>query len=563
MSEFNSILNLLGKEGKVGKTEDKGDAQAAVAVEEPPEEAPAALPSRLNRVADCPYCGKTFPLRAMEFLLSNGENPFTPIVSEEKETDTKTEFTGRSRTNTSLSAEDAAPAAEIDDRKSMPETQEYGVSNAVDVIGYRFMRSYGEGVIFRFNRRGTFYKIGTREQARRDHRYGFIDEDNPGSWDGDAPQQLCVYVDDETTQRITSRLCPHCHCDLPAGYYACPPERKHIIVLAGGSSSGKTQFITFAMHCLSEELGTLDLGSARLESCSDWFRDLYLKQIKRQEAVSRAKEGEGSDAKKDKHSGPDATKKEYSLLPFLISVTPRGGERAFVTIHDVPGEYATNDNVAVNKECFQQAELILLMIDSSYLFSTYAEIGNALQCKQEPKSALSVFKQYTLCPNCKGIIAVLTKIDTIINVKEGARPIIHGDMEGLHNGMYLYKHDMLVHRGAVNRYILRRIDEEISTRVLSIVRAQMRQDLADTFDVSGSATPISFLGVSTLVNRDGEFSLDPDATGGRHRLIEPLLKAFADLGILPAKDEEPEGPAEPEEEEEERPGFLKRLFRRR
>lgn len=489
--------------------------------ERPVSDGPVAgtkLFDKLNKEIDCPYCQRTFFLREMEFLEYNGGNPFTAMFSDAQSTESDGNLMRRNKTSTSLSQRDGGSVQTADDNlaEEKPVEQRYGVFEADDVIAKRFLADYGEGVnLFRYNRKGTFYKIGTPEQAVEDPQYGYVSEEDP--WDGDAPQLLHIVENGKPGGKhriISSRLCPHCHCDLPSGYFACDPNRRFTIALAGGSASGKTQFITLVLNCLSDELGTLNLGMARLENYSKWFLQIILEQLSRKNST-------------------DSTRREFQLLPFLISIKPRGQERCFVAFHDVPGEYTNADNnLAVNSDSFKQASLMLMMLDSSFLFRDVVDIEDPSQmCKTEPAEALQVFSQFQLCANCKKIIVVLTKIDTIFNADP---PIIHADINGVKNGMILYENKLIVHKNAVNRTLLQDIDQEICGRILRNVKPTLREDLVEAF---GKPVEISFLGVSTMIKgKDGEFELNPEATSGRHRLIEPLLQAFADLGILPEQE---------------------------
>ena len=485
----------------------------------------------------CPYCQKEFEAKDILFYTDVTDSDFFKQVSGERNVAqtgavssagnvsdfrSVTQGTARSsfRSYTSTAPQQEKTSEEKEEHTGNSETV-LGKS-VEDEIATKFLKDFGEGSLFRFQRTAVFYGIKEENEiAEDDTAHGFVEE-----WEGtEQTIPLVLYVPSRPLdrRRLTERVCPKCHCNIPKDYFNVPEENKHSAALAGCTSAGKTQFITVSLRDLVKEtFRVLHLGRIEWTPCSGWFHNLYVKQYETNEGTM------------------DGTRKEFRLFPLMLRVITENKQTHFVTFYDCAGEYANNQEFASNQTGFRNASVLLLMIDCIQLFPDLKDKLNEgeLACKSGYYDATYPLREYRLCPNLKKAIVVITKSDVIIN--EG---YIHGQTnQNLYDSMTCFGHNMNCHRNTVDLATIQRIHDELNNMLTERGEPEVPEHVAD--DLSLSADDVNLLAVSTYCWKGQELVNAPTEETGHHRITEPLLLAFYEWGILPGElKDPPEQPA--------------------
>lgn len=441
------------------------------------------------------------------------------------------------------SEQNAAAEAGEQNGAAAEEEQKLG-EQCEDLIAKNFLKKYGEGSNFRFSRIAKFYAIEPDKNKTPERGYGHVDRfenEDDGDPGNDVPLKLFVPEREEGKQILTKRVCPKCHCDIPAGYFCT--EHHHVAALAGCSSAGKTQFITVGLRELKEMVSRLNLGRMEWALCSEWFYQLYL------------------DIYINTNGKNEATKKAR-IFPLMIAITPQGEEKKhFITFYDCAGEYTRDTDYAANQIGFQKADTILLMVDCHQLFNEQAEElqNGELPCEETFTNAIYPMRDYDLSPALSRIIMVITKCDSIINNPQ----LIHGNTSSeVNDAMRSYDRDLSCHNGAVDLNVINHIHNELVAMVRNQTHSDVIQEIHDALKKPGIDIKLS--AVSTYAYHGDQLVLDVKQVMGHHRLTEPLLYALASWNAVRSEYKEA-----PEQEPEELPaeprkgGFFGWLFRRR
>ncbi len=473
----------------------------------------------------CPYCNELFKAGDIHFLyredtdsvLDDEQNKEAPAKPEPLTSRPEDRKNGAERTSAEPPA--AQPAVITGE---MP--QVFGVDQAEDHIAQRFLKSqsYLENMLgARFVRKGRYMKIGTKEQAANLPEYAFVPENETDFWDGNTPKQACFYKNGHVLT-AEKRLCPKCHIDLPDAWFGCPEQNKHAVALAGGTSSGKTQYITMALHCMLESWAELELGTVQVELRS-WFLNRALNRMRSGEDISST-----------------ATK---GLLPFLVKIVPKGSNEAhYLILYDVAGEYTNvgEEDYARNAR-FREADVLLLMIDACGQRPEAVDHDEkVLQCRMSLNQCIMPLNRIQLYAHCKKIVGVVTKMDMLMKSESCDKAMIHGDRLGLTNGLLISSGRMDMHRNAIDLGTLKRMDREMENLF------SLRQRILSAYGGEGVSCALN--GVSTrqitvhtendryCVQKKLVIDTNDSADPCGHRLLEPLLRVMAELNILPVKN---------------------------
>ncbi len=482
----------------------------------------------------CPYCQKEFEANEILFYTGTASSNFFRTISGERSvTQTGsvmtegnvTDFSSRVRVapgrrgiqrTGDFRRQDTAAAEQQEDQKE--DENKFPLGKSVeDLVASEFLKKFGAGSLFRFQRTASFYGIKDEYDVPvdEDNGYGFVTQ-----WEDEGRNIPLVLNIPSINKKLTERVCPRCHCDIPKDYFMTDPSRRHVAALAGCTSAGKTQFITVALRDLvGASFHSLKLGSVEWTTCSRWFHDLYVEQYERKDGTM------------------EGTRKEYSLFPLMLRViTNKDGaeETHFISFIDCAGEYANNMEFAANQNGFQEASELLLMIDCGQLFPDDVELREGeLKCSVNYESATKPLKEFNLCPNLQHVVIVMTKCDAIIS-KPG---FIRGrSNQFVDDSMCSFSHDMTCHRGSVDMTTIRRIDEELNMMLNEHGEGDLSGKIAR--DLKLSREDVSLLAVSTYYWQGGELICKPDAVSGHHRIVEPLLLAMVQWGILPWEEKE-------------------------
>lgn len=487
----------------------------------------------------CPYCKKLFaPSEILFYTNLVQKSYFTALGVKEKED--KVNEVGQTRQKTVINKVGAVPAAGLAKKDTVTVNEEtpkqkeevkipLGVQTD-DTVAEETMKKYGGGKDFNFKRTATFYGIKNEEEIVNGEKgYGFVCTYEEGE-NVRVPKLLVIKNEDGSQSRITQRVCPQCHCDIPNGYFACKKENIHEVALAGCTAAGKTQYMTVALReLLTQFEQTLHLGSISLTDCSKWFYDMFVSMFVKLRGM------------------PSTEMKE--LFPFILRVKGTNSEdEHFVIFNDCAGEYAADSadakKYAVNLKSFQNAETLLLMIDCSQFFPDDVVLGEGEKpCTMPYKKALAPLTEYALLGNLKEVLIVLTKCDGIFDKDE----YIHGQQSAdVNDGMEMVSTDMTAHKDAVDTGLINRVESEL----LVILEKHGEKDIKRNIsrDIS---KPIKILGVSTYIKSMDPtkkrliLTNDPTQQVGHFRLTEPLLYMFFRMGIVPG-EEKPQQVSEPE-----------------
>ena len=474
----------------------------------------------------CPYCGKEFAPDEILFY-TDAQSPrfMYPIDAARDAANTISASGTNRRIATNLSGPRGSGRGLVGTRYAEhPEAQEEKEEETVlgvqceDTTAKKFFSSYGEGRSFRFQRNVRFYGIKPEQDiSAEDRGYGYVSK-----WEDSEhtiPLMLTVPSLEESRQKLTHRICPRCHCDIPTDYFTTPEVNKHIAALAGCTSAGKTQFITVALRELYESLPQLGLASMDWTECSRWFNTLDLEKYKSTDGFNAA------------------TNIDVAIFPRIITVTALGtGEKHFVTFYDCAGEYSRSSDYAASQRGFGIADTLLLIIDAKQLFRDHAKQlrEGETPCLEDYTRALKTISDYELCPKVNRVITIVSKADSII----GPGLPIHGETgRGVHDGMLSYENDMSCHRDCVNIWSVRQIDTELNETFSKYNINNVVSNIQRAIPSIVNPRDINLMAVSTYVHRGEQLVCDVNEEQGHHRLIEPLLYAMVQWGIIPWKDE--------------------------
>ncbi len=482
----------------------------------------------------CPFCQDNFDPQEMLFYADAVDYRFmTPMDTARDATFTAPVTVERQETNVgALRSRDSLSLVQKRDKEEKTEALEekkafpLGIQTE-DYIAKDKLNIYGAGSTFQFQRIATFYGIRAKEtietaSPEEIKGYGYVSKYEDA--EEQIPSQLTVPGRAKNRQRLTHRVCPKCHCDIPTGFFITSEDHKHTAALAGSTSAGKTQFITVALRELETSLRNLNLGTMEWTECSRWFYQLYVDKYITTEGRS------------------EATNPGIVIFPLMFSITRIStNEKHFVTIYDCAGEYATDSDYASNLEGFETADTLLLMIDSRQFFKDLVHpLGDGeIPCKVDYTKSLETISNKNLCQNVERVITVITKCDTIL----GNPNLIHGASHpGVDDGMLAYEYDMGCHQDGVNIEVIRLLDQELQCMLEKNRQINVKGYIERNVHSKKGTPEVNFLAVSTYVHRGNELVRDVNEEAGHHRLIEPLLYAMTMWEVLDWKEETPEIP---------------------
>lgn len=464
------------------------------------------------------------------------QKPEAPQAEQSKPVEV--EVKKRSNVQGAAAQRDEQPPAEEQQPAAIGQNieQVFGDDNSDDAIGRQYLDAhhYLENMFgASFVRRGRYMKIGSKELAEKDPAYAFVDKHDDKAWDGNTPRKVCFFTDVNGRKEMKTaetRLCPHCHIDLPDAYFGClAEERVHAIAMAGGTSSGKTLYITMALNCMMNSWGNFGMGTVQVE-LNNWFLRLAINRLE---------------------NGLDiASTQTRGLLPFIVKHTLNGVSN-YLIIYDVAGEYANDgQDDYVRNASFRKADVLMLMIDASHQKKDEVDedafgAKGAHTCTMNLDQCITPLTKIELHRDCKKIVGVVTKMDLLIKQKSLAegKGEVHGNRNGLTNGLLVFEGDMSMHNGAVDLSALKRMDREMDNlfdlkdKILNLYGGE--KDVScelngvSTWKISVNSDPDNYTVSKKLVVKGQESEMCG------HRLLEPLLRIMADLGILNAKNGEP------------------------
>ncbi len=365
----------------------------------------------------------------------------------------------------------------------------------------------------------------------------------PSSLDENSSSTLS----DHTLHRISRRACPYCRCTLP---YQFGMIDTHNILLLGCRTSGKTAFLINLLKELDSQLLGNNLGSVTLSDEGH----LYLDSITREYDNISA-------------TPPDVS---YRGMMPVVCEFRNSRRESFIVFNDIPGEGTLGPSL-FDHQGIAKSESLLLLLPYTYTLGKepghefrLADLHERGQTTRDKyfESELDVFLRETsetchdCAPHIRNIICVITKLDLMVEDEEEIY-----ELEGLS-----FLEDMgTAHCGGVDLQVLNRTERDLCQYVEKKYGLNLKEKLVSAF---GRDVSIRILGVSTSsrkVGANGEILFDSDKfdSGNKHRIIEPLLAALADLGLVPVKDEVKSCPPAENESKKKKQSLFSRIADRR
>ena len=392
----------------------------------------------------------------------------------------------------------------------------------------------GQGKEFR----GLFFRVTGENVTKRDQR-GFPIELSvlrsegltPTEINGDPPLPGEMKPEDTGFKRkISTRVCPKCHCRLPQNFGIIPTI---YVTMMGGRAAGKTAYLLSLVHRLNAQLSSLNLGTTMLlEESKNYYEfqnDYY-----------------------QKHKGVTMpTPKDELLFPFIFeysnlnSATPKS---CFVAIYDLAGEGVTSTDYLLNHRGVQIAKTVLLMLDPNQLnggmYASQLQIAKQTT-GDTPTDGTAVHDTYNewisdfltqsvlsnrahgILTNVNHVVAVTTKIDQPMMCKP--------DLFGGH--CVLTEDIGQAHRERLNMQVI----QEISSFLQRFFQSEGHGiDIVNTISTvfsTGKKLRVDLLAVSTWTRKMAsskpiEFSNEYQEFAPKHRVAEPFLVILARAGMI-------------------------------
>lgn len=440
--------------------------------------------------------------------------------------------------------------------QSRPERFELGAVTR-DTVLEHWLQQFGCGVFFSCNRTTTFYGIKSRAEMM-EHPvpgYGYIEN----SAEEGIPDRLRIWDrrPDGTMDWMyaTYPICPNCHCDLPVDYFCVPEEQHHTVALVGCASAGETRFLVTALEdMMARQCDRLGLvRSFELELCSAWFHSIALKF------------GFGGDVMPAMPCLP--------RFPLLARVKTDGGEIHYITFYVYSQDEATNPDNTFDRTRLYKADTVMLLVNAVRLFGEEKRNDCFTRGLDYEETVCQLHRWLDVKETLRHFIAVITDCDVLINPgiagEADEKCLIHKLKPETDIPSGLYISDLEEHEW-VFRY--RRVLEnaaELKEIMSSVGLKDMETAISRGLGGIQHCT-FDLLAVSTYARREPDGPLVKveefeDVTF--HRLVEPLLVAMHNWGMLPDDGvpphrinekllPEPELPPKP-------PSLWKRLFGKR
>ncbi len=311
---------------------------------------------------------------------------------------------------------------------------------------------------------------------------------------------------ESVVHKIDRRACPHCHCDLPQKFGTL--DTYHVAV-CGGNASGKTAYLLSLFRSLEKYLTEHNLGSIKIEDESASFLALLIHEYEVYETTS--------------------TTPADRTFP-IVCHYQNSKREAYLVFHDIPCDGASDPVYLAGHAGLPRCETLLLMIDPNSVSVSYGDLAtqwyhvhfgsdlygvtpdcclDSLKCMMADTSSLC--RQYA--PNKTNVIAVITKLDMLLEFHRNREDLSSGNMEFARDGVQ-------DHYGAVNMVLTERVGTEFETFFDNVYNVNLRAELIKTF---GNDVNIRILGTA--------------ATTG-HRIAEPFLVTLMLLNLVPYKNGE-------------------------
>ncbi len=355
----------------------------------------------------------------------------------------------------------------------------------------------------------------------------------------DRPREY-VGAHDETRDLVT-KVCPHCHSRLPVRDML--GSKTHHVFLLGGTGAGKTTYLIAMLQQLKQTLGRgLHLASVSFGEESEPYYQALQEQYSTRGVL-------------------DATQLKTQLgggiFPIVMDIESQSlnNQRAFVVLHDFPGEGMDEEEYLANLRELEKAETIIVIGDVNQFYNIDRERTQDIRCFDGDFDSMFRKIRGSAIPSMRAetVMCVLLKVDLIMSREgEAPRPGYIAPRQILQSG------SMDMHVGAVDMGTIDQVSRTIDDNIRRVTNRSLTEHMRAVFD-GQLEKPKCYkcFGVSTFTRTDSDWQNIYDVSGTKHRVIEPMLFLLAQWGLVAQSDKRSQ------EEEPERKGLFQRLFGRR
>lgn len=371
-------------------------------------------------------------------------------------------------------------------------------------------------------------------------------------------------VTDRTPRNLTTRVCPHCHCELPANFGLYPIIS---VAMIGGKSSGKTAFLLTLTQRLESDLSRRNLGTASLVGESQTYFDMLEESFLELEGRTTG------------------TPTESRLFPFVFEYTSLSNpaDSCYVVIYDMAGESMKNADALGEQMGLRRSNTVLMMLDCNQLtegmYYDEERQRNALLLDAADEdmddavaradninsynspidtflaTRISRYRGAHIFDHVQNVIAVTTKIDQVLCYSADKHLFLNDSMalkqniETVRVGPAGQTQAVYTHTDALESEVLAKVEGEMNGFYQTKNIVDLRGKVMSAFKQTGrqgveQKVNVYLLAVSTFtrhpeLEKEGKgtcaFKNDYTRAGKKHRIIEPFLLILAGNGRIPVK----------------------------
>ena len=395
-------------------------------------------------------------------------------------------------------------------------------------------------------RKGYYYtkKENADDILHEDTKNGFPISLTVRTQQGDTDDRFAA-----TERKLTTALCPHCHCELPLETMVEDKVTQHHVLMLGGSGAGKTTYIISALHQMEKNYSDgLQLGSFTICSESRPYYDAMLESYKKAKLDATPV---GEDGK--------------IIFPMAFQIGGKTGNNqsvssTFVILHDFPGEAMQNSDYVANLHGIEEMDTIIVMTDVHQFYNVQEESVEGTRACEDSFTNMFVNLKAKVFPGMKKVktvVGVLLKVDLIMKDDP-----LGGENGYIVKGSPLFESDLTdQHRNEVDMGVMDTVSNSVDQLIQN--RTESSSGLCTRLKNQFAAmkpTPETYkaFAVSTFTYNKaaGQWENDPDKAG--HRALEPLIYLLAHWGVVPTQWAKA---VDVDVDVDDRP-WWKRLFRR-
>lgn len=339
---------------------------------------------------------------------------------------------------------------------------------------------------------------------------------------------------------IVTKVCPHCHSRLPIRDMI--KSKTHHVFLLGGTGAGKTTYLVAMLQQLEQMLSKgLHLASVSFGAESEPYYHTLREQYSTKGVL-------------------DATQLKTQLgggiFPIVMDIesSSAANQRAFVVLHDFPGEGMKEEEYLANLRELEKAETVIVIGDVNQFYNIDRERTKDIRYFEGDFDGMFRSIRGSAIPamTASTVLCVLLKIDLIMSREgEQVRAGYIAPKQALQSG------DMGMHVGAVDMDTIDRASRTIDENIRQVTSKSLTNHLRTVFDAQKQKPQCyKCFGVSTFTKTESGWSNIYDVSGTKHRVIEPMLFLLAHWGLVAQH-------ASAQSEEPVKRSWLSRFFGRR